>query len=388
MAFLLSSKNIFTYLEQINLARQVDAEQSQLELKSAKNFNLLITLPDHNQILVKQERFDREGKTAGEFSREWRIQKFIRQFSELDNLQFWLPEIIHFDRDNSILIVKYLSDYSNLAEFYGKDNIFPAEIASSIGKMIATIHRQTINNSDYQEFFSSKTQTASTKLTQKLVQGLTRITPEIFGQVPADGLKFFTLYQRYDSLGKAIAELNQAFQPGCVTHNDLKLNNLLLSNNWQKTINQKIELKLIDWERSGWGDPAFDLGTLIGSYLVIWLQSLVVSKSIEINESLRLAMTPLETLQPSLAALATTYASNFPEILEYRPDFWQRVMQFSGLALIQSIQSTLQYQKSFNNTGICMLQVAKTLLCRPTESISTVLGIDIQSLNQSKLFSV
>jgi hypothetical protein len=93
-------------------------------------------------------------------------------------------------------------------------------------------------------------------------------------------------------------------------------------------------------------------------------------------------------LQPSLAALATTYASNFPEILEYRPDFWQRVMQFSGLALIQSIQSTLQYQKSFNNTGICMLQVAKTLLCRPTESISTVLGIDIQSLNQSKLFSV
>jgi 5-methylthioribose kinase len=388
MAFSLSLKNIITYLKEKNIYETIEHKEDKIEPKSAKNFNLLVTLPDQSQILVKQERFDREGKAAGEFKREWRIQEFVKKFPEMNNLRGWLPEIIHFDEENSIIIVKYLTDYSNLAEFYGKENIFPPEIASAIGNIIATIHRQTINHQEYQDFFSSKSQNVSTKLTQRLIQGLTRITPEIFGQVPSDGLKFFTLYQRYDSLGKAIAELNQAFQPCCLTHNDLKLNNLLLADNWQATTDEIVELKLIDWERSGWGDPAFDLGTLIGSYLVIWLQSLVVSKSMEINESLRLAMTPLDILQPSLAALTITYANNFPEIVEYRPDFWQRVMQFAGLALIQSIQSTLQYQKSFNNTGICMLQVAKTLLCRPTESISTVLGIEVQSLNRSQLTSV
>ena len=114
---------------------------------------------------------------------------------------------------------------------------------------------------------------------------------------------------------------------------------------------------------------------LIASYLQIWLSSLVVSKSIDIEESLRLAMTPLDQIQPSIAALTRAYLANFPEILERRPDFLRRVVQFSSLALIQQIQAMLQYEKSFGNTGICMLQVAKTLLCRPEQSIPTVFGV-------------
>ena len=68
------------------------------------------------------------------------------------------------------------------------------------------------------------------------------------------------------------------------------------------------------------------------------------------------------------------YLEKFPEILEYRPDFEQRVVQFAGLALIQQIQAMIQYQKSFDNAGICMLQVAKSLLCRPDQSIPTIFG--------------
>lgn len=85
-----------------------------------------------------------------------------------------------------------------------------------------------------------------------------RITPEIFGIVPADGLKFFALYQRYDSLGQAMAELGKAFKPCSLTHNDLKLNNILLQTDWEHSSDNIV--RLIDWERSAWGDPAFDLG--------------------------------------------------------------------------------------------------------------------------------
>ena len=390
MVFLLSSKNIFDYLKQKGICQETEEELSEIELKSAKNFNLLVSLPNRSKLMIKQERFDREGKTAGEFKREWQIQEFVRQFSAVSKLRAWLPEILDFDVDNSILTVKYLDEYQNLAEFYGQENIFASEIASSIGFIIATIHHQTFNNKEYQSFFNHKNNEPSKKLTQRLTRGLSRIGPEIFGQVPADGLKFFTLYQRYDSLGKAIAELNESFKPCCLTHNDLKLNNILIPStpNISTATNYShpsVELKLIDWERSGWGDPAFDLGTLISSYLIIWLQSLVVSRSIAIEESLRLATTPLEVLQPSLAALTKTYIACFPEIVEHYPDFWQRVMQFAGLGLIQAIQSTLQYQKSFNNMGICMLQVAKSLLCRPEASISSVLGIQTQELDRSHL---
>jgi hypothetical protein len=391
MAFLLSSKNILEYLVQQNISTQEKQEKSRLELKVAKNFNLLLSLLDGRKLLVKQERHDPEGKTAGEFFNEWRIQEFLQQFPGISYIRPMLSEALHFDAEHSIIVFNYLDAYHDLAEFYTRENIFPVAIATEIGTTLSTIHRATFNRQEYQDFFSHNPEGVPIDQTPKFIRGLERISPEVFGQVPADGLKFFALYQRYDSLGKAIAELATALESCCLTHNDLKLNNILLHNDWEQTISQAEQsshsiIRLIDWERGAWGDPAFDLGMLIASYLQIWLSSLVVSKSIDIEESLRLAMTPLEVLQPSIAALTKAYFGNFPEIIERRPDFLRRVVQFAGLALIQQIQAMLQYEKSFGNTGICMLQVAKTLLCCPEQSIPTVFGMaesELVRLNRS-----
>jgi thiamine kinase-like enzyme len=257
-------------------------------------------------------------------------------------------------------------------DFYTKENSFNSEIAAAIGTMIATVHSETFNRQEYQDFFSKNRENSANDQVTSLIRGLERISPEIFGLVPADGLKFFALYQRYDSLGQASAQLASAFTPSCLTHNDLKLNNILLQNNWEQASNPIV--RLIDWERSAWGDPAFDLGTVIGSYVQIWLGSLVISNSLSIDESLRLAITPLDKLQPSIFRLIQAYFHTFPEISEHRPDFLQRVVQFAGFALIQQIQAMIQYQKSFGNTGIAMLQVAKTLLCRPEQSMPTIFG--------------
>lgn len=380
MTFLLNSQNLFNYLVESGICTQSEQEQSQIELIGAKNFNLLLSLPDGRKLMIKQERHNQQGKTAGEFWNEWRIQQFLRQFPELSHLRPLFPEVLHFDAENSIIVFKYLTEHRDLSDFYTKEKIFPAPIASAIGASLGKIHRSTFNRQDYRDFFNENREKVSIGLVTHLVRNLERIGPEIFGQVPTDGLHFFALYQRYDSLGEAVAELSTALQPCCLTHNDFKLNNILLHNDWEQLIYQAESsensiVRLIDWERSTWGDPAFDLGTIIASYLQIWLNSMIVSKAISIEESLRLAATPLELLQSSITALASAYFDNFPEILEHRPDFVKRVVQFSGLGLIQTIQATIQYQKSFGNTGISMLQVAKSLLCRPEQSISTVFGV-------------
>ncbi|MDJ0732609.1 MAG: phosphotransferase [Nostocaceae cyanobacterium] len=372
MQMRLSSANVTDYLIQQNLCQKHQPEEVKIEPVSAKNFNLLITFPDGEKLLVKQERQNQSGKTAGEFQHEWKIQEFLRQFPELNYLCCSLPLVLHFNPSDSIIVFRYLDDYRDLTDFYSQEKIFPAEIAAELGTILATIHQGTINHPKYQEFLSQNFPNLTSNQVSKLIHGLSRISPEIFGLVPGDGLKFFSLYQRYDSLGKAIAQLGNAFTPCCLTHNDLKLNNILLHTDWEKSSHNI--LRLIDWERCSWGDPAFDLGTLIASYLQIWLGSLVISQSLSIEESLRLATTPLEQIQPSIAALTTTYLETFPEILKQRPDFLQLVVQFAGLGLIQQIQGMIQYQKSFGNTGICMLQVAKSLLCRPQQSMSTIFG--------------
>ncbi|MCU0536234.1 MAG: phosphotransferase [Hydrococcus sp. Prado102] len=388
MVFVLSSQNIFEYLAQNALIHEEEKNLIQVELKVAKNFNLLVNICYNRQFLVKQERYNSEGKTAGEFVNEWSIQEFLKRFPELSYIQLWLPEVLHFNADDSVIVFNYLNNYRDLADFYAKENVFPEAIATIIGTIIATIHRATLDRKDYRDFFNKNSHETAKEQSFKLTSALDRIEPEVFGLVPAHGIKFLALYQRYDSLGSAIAELTKAFHPCCLVHNDLKLNNILLQVDWEQALevtespSQSI-VRLIDWERCSWGDPAFDLGTLIASYLQLWLSSLVVSKNISLEESLRLAMVPLEQIQPAIAALTTAYLKQFPEILAYRPDFLHRVVQFTGLSLIHQIQAAIQYQKTFGNAGICTLQVAKSLLCRPVQSISTVFGCSESELCES-----
>ncbi|MGH1395366.1 MAG: phosphotransferase [Trichormus sp.] len=387
--FILNSQNVFEYLISLNLCTSEQQSLSQVELKPAKNFNLLVTFPDGNKLLVKQERHNLEGQTSGEFLLEWRVHNFLRQFPELSHISSHLSEVVHFNQENSVIIFNYLDKYRDLMDFYVKENlsIFPINIARAIGSNLALIHGVSINREEYRQFFQSPTSDIfnqkPTNLTN-LHRGLDRLSPEIFGKVPADGIKFFTLYQRYDSLGQAIAELINSFTPCCLTHNDLKLNNILVSLDWETADDDHI-IRLIDWERGNWGDPANDLGTIIASYLQIWLHSMVTGKSMTIDESLRLAAAPLYLLQPSMRELLTAYLTHFPEILEHCPDFLERVMQFSGLALITAIQARLQYEKTFGNVGICMLQVAKSLLCRPQASIPTIFGVEATDFYPQRL---
>lgn len=389
MSFQLSSQNIFAYLNEHDLCLLKDKDQTKIEFKAAKNFNLLVTLSDNRQLLIKQERYLTEGKNLAEFIQEWHIQKLVKSFPELQQLTNWLPDLLYFNPDDRIIIFNYLSDYQDLADFYTKENLFPPQIAATIGTILATIHQSTLEKQEYREFLQQNSQEISIDSFTKL----DRITPEIFGSISVDGIKFFALYQRYDSLGQAISQLTKTFDSCCLVHNDLKLNNILLHLNWEDSIvssdsSNPSMIRLIDWERCSWGDPAFDLGTLIASYLQLWLSSLVVSKTIAIEESLNMAMIPLALLQPSLSALLAAYLKQFPEILTRHPDFICRVVQFAGLALIGQIQAMIQYQKTFGNTGICMLQVAKSFLCRPGSTIGTIFGKSAAEISKSYFSAV
>lgn len=394
MAFWLSSQNVFEYLNRHHLCTQEDEHLSQIEQKVAKNFNLVLSLPHDRSLLVKQERYSLDGKTTDEFVNEWRIQEFLQEFPELTPLRRFVPEVLHFDPEHSIIVSHYLTDYRDLFDFYIRENIFSTSsaqqtesIAAAVGRVLAKVHQATFNHQNYRDFLTQAPDRLPEGHPIQVIRRLEKITPEVFGLVPTDGLKFFSLYQRYESLQAAIAELIAAYEPSCLTHNDMKLNNILLHHNWQQISSDTTSrppVRLIDWERCAWGDPAFDLGMLIGNYLLFWLTSLVVSKTIAIEDSLRMAMVPLENLQPSMAALASAYFQQFPEILAHRPDYLSRTVQFAGMALLLQIQSTLQHSKVFGNSGICMLQVAKGLLCRPEPSISTVFGMTAAQITGSQ----
>ena len=376
MVLSLSSHNVIQYLLEAGLCSSEDdaSDKSELPGSSKNNFGLLVTLADNRQLLIKQERnLNNNDAAPHELFQEWLFHQLLQQFPVLGNISAIAPLVVHFDEENSILVRNYLGDYLELATFYHNNDIFPQEIATAIGTTLAGLHRATYNRREYKDFMATAPQGEFRYGFYNPAQGVESIGPEIFGTVPTDALKFYLLYQQSESLESAIADLAYDWNPCCLTHNDLKLNNILVHSRWEKLDNCLV--RLIDWETCSWGDPAFDLGTLLASYLGIWLKSLVVDPTIELEESLHLALTPLESLQPSIIALIRAYLNAFPMILEYRNDFIVRVIQVAGLALIHQIQDMITCQKSFNNADICMLQVAKSLLTMPQQGVLTIFGI-------------
>lgn len=378
-----SSQNIIQYLQQAGLCSPEDGNlnKSVLPENNHKNWNLLVMLADNRQLLIKQERKINHDFGFHELFNEWLFHQLLEKFPVIGNIGAIASSLLHFDQENSILVRSYLSEYVELERFYQQSSIFPTEIASAIGTTLAGLHRATFNKREYRDFMSTAPAGQFRYNFYNPVQGLPSINPETFGIIPTEALQFHLLYQRYETLESAIADLAYQWQPCCLTHNDLQLNNILVHSRWQQLDNCLI--RLIDWEACGWGDPAFDLGTLLASYLSIWLSSLVVDPTLELEESLNLAMIPLEVLQPSLLALIRAYLHAFPSILEHHQDFIVRVIKFAGLALIQQIQNIIQCQKSFDNRDLCKLEIAKNLLTIPEQSVLTILGISESEIFKS-----
>lgn len=377
--FSLDTDNVFEYLAALNYCKISDRDLSSITVITAKNFNLLISLSNGTNLLVKQEIHNDRGKSNGEFWSAWQIQKMLGQFPDFGaEIEVFLPKILHFDPHNSILIVNYLTNYSDLYDYHASTNLFPVEIAQAIGRLLGTLHGQTFQQSQYERFFNDPDLLARQQdldrswTASHTIRRLARITPQVLQMVPPECWQFFRLYQRFPSLSQAIAALGESITPSCLVHNDLKINNILLDLNWAQPKSPVI--RLIDWERASWGDPASDLGSILGSYLELWLEGLIVSSSLSMNESLQLATTPLELIQPSLFATVSSYLESFSALSTARPDAIERAIQFAGLALIQRIEGSVYEDRLFGNRQIMMLQVAKQLICTPQAAMNTLFG--------------
>ncbi|WP_066380046.1 MULTISPECIES: phosphotransferase family protein [unclassified Anabaena] len=371
----LSSHNVIQYLHAAGLCSLEDGTSNTFELPKTnqKNCNLVVNVGDNRQLLIKQERGHENQGISHELFNEWLFYQLLQQFPVLGNISAIAPLVLHFDQDNSILVRSYLGEYVELGKFYQHSEILPSEIGTAIGTTLAALHRVTFQRQEYRDFMATAPEGQFRYSFYNPAQGVDSISPEIFAQVPSEALKFYQTYQNSESLEAAIADLAYEWHPCCLTHNDLKLDNILIHSRWNQLDNCLV--RLIDWEACAWGDPAFDLGTILASYLKIWLASLVIDPTLELEESLQLAITPLEEIQPSLVALLQAYINAFPMILEYRRDFLVRVMQFTGLALIHQIQAQIHHSKSFDNSHTYQLQLAKNLLTMPEQSILSILGM-------------
>jgi hypothetical protein len=388
MSFVLSSENVLGYLDRQQLLHSCNHLPATIAALEYRNFNLVVKLAADDCLLVKQERLhvEHRGEQCG-FWREQRIYDLFQRFPELEMLRSLTSNVISFDPENFIIVLRYFDKYCNLGHFYAnyQYHFFPVEIATGLGRTLAKVHRQTWEKDIHQSFLEGESSQSDISRSPGFLNGLSRFSPKIFGKISTEGLNFWRQYQRYESLHQAVVATAASYQPSCLIHSDLEFRNILVKTAGDDpqgygAYSEAPDVKLIDWEFFRWGDPAYDLGVVLSCYLGLWLDSLVVSKAIPIQTTLKLAAVPLDNLQPSMAVLVQSYLQEFPGILNHQPEFMRRVVQFTGLVLIKQIQTKMERLYAFDNRCICTLQVAKMLLCNPEPSFLELFGMTAADL--------
>ena len=389
MGFALSSGNVVSFLKEHKICPPNFQPNEPITSKEGTNFNLVVKSACGRDLIVKQNRLGDCQSALGSLPVEWVVQELIKNFSSLRDLQPLVSEVLFLDWSNSVLVSVFYDNYLALDRLYQLRESFSPKLSYVLGGNIAKIHRATYRQQAHLEFLSRYLKLDTAKKQPDFIKRLTKLDTSLWGRICPDGFAFYKLYQRFPSLNEAVIELFENIQPSCLIHNDLTLDNFIID----RQINldrdsDKIapeQIKIIDWERINWGDPAADLGMLISEYIGgIWLGSMISDRNLDLNTMLSTARFPLEIISPSLKALMQGYLNVFPQIAIERTDFVSRVVQFVGIGILSRLTYYVEHHYPFGNNSICKLQVAKNLLCSPQQNIETIFGIreeDLLNLN-------
>jgi Phosphotransferase enzyme family len=365
----LTAGNAISYLIKKELYLGKDDQSVEITSLSGKNFNLRLQFADGADWLVKQEAMGQNG-CAGAFASEWAVQSLVRSSPALAELQAVMPPVALYDRENAILVSRFLTGYQDLADgdrWEGRDSA----VAQAIGKVLGQLHRSTFQQMQYRDFLLTiddkinPTDRPPTSLCQ-----MTPVTPETFGQVRSEVFSFFRWWQGNPAVTAALADLAQGWRSDCLVHQDLKFSNWL----WCEATG---DLRLIDWELMDWGDPLTDVADVVASYLELWLDSCDWTGDRQIAPCLATATVPLEVLQPSLQQLMRSYAATFPGVRRGDEDWVVQTLRWTGRKLIDRVERLVQYYLPMGQQAAATLQLAQRLLCQPELAGGLVFGCDL-----------
>ena len=127
--------------------------------------------------------------------------------------------------------------------------------------------------------------------------------------VPIDDLsaarrEFLGQMGEIDTVRELVDMINSTWRVTTVIHGDIRWDNWL----YLPSPSSAPELRLVDWETASPGDPLWDVGSALASYLWVWVRSIPRAPGLD-ERMARFAMHPLASMRPGIAALCSSYVT-------------------------------------------------------------------------------
>ena len=240
----------------------------------------------------------------------------------------------------------------------GTDLDLSIECATRLGTLLAEVHlRVKTENSTGLPLLSSP------------VPRPDRVTPSTFAEGPGWDYPEFLSFLQSNDLPAAFRSLAESWDPSDLIHGDVRGDNVLRLSEGS--------LLFVDWELAGLGDRRWDLGSLLGMYLFAWLGSIRAQDEGEVEDWLRAASVPLESVAPGARACAASYSAAMPTPACGWDGYVSASFRYAGIFLIQRAAASLESGGLLTQSAWCCLYAARRLLTEPERGGQLLWGEDL-----------
>ena len=330
-----------------------------IEDASRRNRNFMVVCDGGPSYMIKQG-VDDDGRATVACE-----AAFYSQFERLGpsaRLAPHLPRMYGYDTEAGIVVLELCRELHDLRTHHLQKGQLPRRVATALGAALSAIHQMP-----------PPTGLATALRGPPDILSLHRPSLQLFSEVSSGVLRLVQVVQHAPEFTRDLDTLRKEWRGETLVHGDLRWDNCLVGRPASR--GRTPPLKIVDWEMSRLGDPCWDLGSVFGDYLVIWLASMPLTGEAQLNEAMSMARYPLERLQPAMRAFWRAYVRGMGLDPTAAAAWLKRAVSYGAAWLIQSAFEQAQAATDLTTTLIYQLQLSHNMLREPDRAAVALLGI-------------
>jgi hypothetical protein len=264
-----------------------------------------------------------------------------------------------------LLIIELLPGAETLAEYFVREKAFPTEVGGMLGQALGLYHSHSTATT------SDETLRVLFPRQLPIVLKLRRGGLAALSQFGRIGQAISSVIEQNPELITLLDTLGDEWRFDSLIHGDLKWDNVLVF----PAAAGKRDFRVVDWEMADFGDPAWDVGAVLQSFLMVWILSMPIASGVPPEHYVGMASNPIEPMRPVMCAFLDAYAATRGLGESERKPALERSMRFAAARLVWSAAEQRVHDSQLDPGGMALLQVSFNILKDPGQAIADLLNV-------------
>jgi Ser/Thr protein kinase RdoA (MazF antagonist) len=281
----------------------------------------------------------------------------LRVLADTTELAGRVPVVVHHEPDAARLVLRSPGGALDWSEYHGHGR-FPRAQATILGRTLAALH--AIPADAVEDMPSGVDPMWALSLPEPSYESLLDLS--------AGARDLVARVQASSATCDRLSELRDADFAGELVHGDMRWDNCLAVA--APGSQRRTRMLLVDWELSGPGAAAFDVGTVLAEYLRVWVGSIPIVEPSDPGRLVSQTGHPLWRMQPAMEAFWSGYRLASP-----RPPTLRRVIELAAVRLLQTAVERAEGLSAASAHVVTLVQLADNMLRQPDDAALSLMGL-------------